>query len=57
MFASVTDEVKLSLTQLIPLHRMGLPEEVATAALFLASPDSGFIAGAELCIDGGMAQV
>jgi NAD(P)-dependent dehydrogenase (short-subunit alcohol dehydrogenase family) len=57
MFASVTDEVKLSLTQLIPLHRMGLPEEVATAALFLASADSGFIAGAELCIDGGMAQV
>jgi len=47
----------LSLTNRIPLNRMGLPEEVATAALFLASADSSFVAGAELCIDGGMTQV
>ena len=57
MFDAVSDEVRLSLTNRIPLNRMGLPEEVATAALFLASADSSFVAGAELCIDGGMTQV
>jgi NAD(P)-dependent dehydrogenase (short-subunit alcohol dehydrogenase family) len=36
---------------------MGKPEEVAAAALFLASDESSFIAGAELSIDGGMSQV
>jgi NAD(P)-dependent dehydrogenase (short-subunit alcohol dehydrogenase family) len=57
MFDAVSDEVRMSLTHRIPLNRMGLPEEVATAALFLASADSSFVAGAELCIDGGMTQV
>ncbi|HEY0208616.1 glucose 1-dehydrogenase [Acerihabitans sp.] len=57
MFDQVTDEVRNSLTTLIPLGRLGKPEEVAAAALFLASDESSFIAGAELCIDGGMAQV
>jgi NAD(P)-dependent dehydrogenase (short-subunit alcohol dehydrogenase family) len=33
------------------------PEEIATTALFLASEDSSFISGIELCVDGGMAQV
>ena len=42
---------------LIPLGRVGTPEEVATAVLFLASPDSSFVNGAELFVDGGMAQV
>ena len=42
---------------LIPLGRVGTPEEVANAVLFLASPDSSFINGAELFVDGGMAQV
>jgi NAD(P)-dependent dehydrogenase (short-subunit alcohol dehydrogenase family) len=41
----------------IPLGRLGRPEEVAAAALFLASEESSFIAGAALCIDGGMARV
>ena len=41
----------------IPLARLGKPEEVAAAALFLASDESSYIAGAELCIDGGMTQV
>lgn len=57
MMAATTEEVRKSLTDLIPLGRMGRPEEIAAAALFLASPESSFIAGAELCIDGGMAQV
>ncbi len=57
MFEKVTDDVRATLTGLIPLGRLGRPDEVAAAALFLASDDSSFIAGAELCIDGGMSQV
>jgi NAD(P)-dependent dehydrogenase (short-subunit alcohol dehydrogenase family) len=41
----------------IPLGRMGRPEEVAAAALFLASDESSFVNGIELFADGGMAQV
>jgi NAD(P)-dependent dehydrogenase (short-subunit alcohol dehydrogenase family) len=36
---------------------MGTPDEVAKAAMFLASGDSSFVTGIELCVDGGMAQV
>lgn len=41
----------------IPLKRFGMPEEVAIAVLYLASPDSGFIVGTELIVDGGMSQL
>ena len=42
---------------LIPRGSMGRPEEIATAALFLASSDSSFVTGAELFVDGGVAQI
>lgn len=57
MFAEVSDEVRKALSAQIPLKRLGRPEEVAAAALFLASDESSYIAGSELCIDGGMRQV
>jgi NAD(P)-dependent dehydrogenase (short-subunit alcohol dehydrogenase family) len=41
----------------IPMGRMGESEEVAKAALFLASDDSSFITGIELFVDGGRAQI
>jgi NAD(P)-dependent dehydrogenase (short-subunit alcohol dehydrogenase family) len=57
MMAAASDEVRATLMTLIPLGRMGRAEEVASAALFLASDQSSFITGAELPVDGGMAQV
>ena len=41
----------------IPLGRVGLPEEVASAALFLACAESSFITGVELVVDGGLSQI
>jgi NAD(P)-dependent dehydrogenase (short-subunit alcohol dehydrogenase family) len=57
MFADASDEVRETLTRLIPLGRLARPEEVAAAALFLASDESSFVTGAEIPVDGGMAQV
>ena len=41
----------------IPLKRMGTPEEIGRAAVFLACDDSTFMAGSELVIDGGHSQI
>ena len=42
------------LISLTPLARLGRPEEIASAALFLASDESSYVAGAELAVDGGL---
>jgi NAD(P)-dependent dehydrogenase (short-subunit alcohol dehydrogenase family) len=46
-----------SQNQAIPLGRVGRPEEIARAVLFLASEDSSFVNGIELFVDGGMTQI
>jgi NAD(P)-dependent dehydrogenase (short-subunit alcohol dehydrogenase family) len=37
-----------------PMARAGLPDDIASAVLFLASDDSGFVTGRDLVVDGGM---
>ena len=54
MFDRASDEVRQTLTARIPAKRLGHPDEVAAAALFLASDESSYISGTELVIDGGM---
>jgi len=53
MVASVSDDVRATLADKIPLGRLGRPGEIAAAALFLASDESSFIAGADLPVDVG----
>ncbi len=47
------DEAKKIITRMIPMRRLGNPSEVAAAVLFLASPQSSYMTGSELIVDGG----
>jgi NAD(P)-dependent dehydrogenase (short-subunit alcohol dehydrogenase family) len=57
MMDGAPDEMKQFFISRIPLGRLGKPEEVAAATLFLASDQSSFISGTELVVDGGMTQI
>ncbi len=54
MTAVLSDEIKAEMLKNIPLARMGTPEDVAKAVLFLASDESAYITGQVLNVDGGM---
>jgi NAD(P)-dependent dehydrogenase (short-subunit alcohol dehydrogenase family) len=51
------EEFKKNVVAAVPMGRMGDPDEIAKAALFLASDDSSYVTGVELFVDGGMAQI
>ena len=55
--AEQTKQFKSNMAASVPLGRLGDPDEIAKAAVFLASDDSSFVTGIELFVDGGMAQV
>jgi NAD(P)-dependent dehydrogenase (short-subunit alcohol dehydrogenase family) len=51
------DAARASFAAATPMGRLGRPEELAAAALFLATDDSSFITGIDLQVDGGLVQV
>jgi NAD(P)-dependent dehydrogenase (short-subunit alcohol dehydrogenase family) len=55
--AGVGDQLKESLLASVPMGRIGTPDEIAKAVVFLASDDSSFVTGTELFVDGGAAQI
>jgi 3-oxoacyl-[acyl-carrier protein] reductase len=54
MTAGLDDQLRAELLKKIPLNSLGQPEDVAEAALFLASPAARYITGQVLTVDGGM---
>ena len=54
MTANLPEQTRLDLQSQIPLQRLGTPEDVAAAVLFLVSPGADYITGQTLHVDGGM---
>ena len=52
-----SEQFKKNIINIVPMGRMGSPDEVAKAVSFLASDDSSYITGIELFVDGGLAQI
>ena len=57
MTDKLNEEQKARISAQIPAGRMGTPEEIAAAALYLSSPEAGYVTGATLHVNGGMAMV
>jgi NAD(P)-dependent dehydrogenase (short-subunit alcohol dehydrogenase family) len=57
VFEGVPQAVKDTFVTQVPLGRIGQPEDIAKAVLFLASDDSSFITGIEFFVDGGAGQI
>jgi NAD(P)-dependent dehydrogenase (short-subunit alcohol dehydrogenase family) len=57
MSEEMIEQTRTQVHAQIPMHRSGSVDEIAKAALFLASDDSTYVTGIELCVDGGWAQV
>lgn len=53
----LTDEHKAGAVATVPLNRLGTPEDLGRAAVFLASDDSAYVTGIELFVDGGAGQI
>lgn len=50
-------ELAAGIQEQIPLKRFGTPDEIASAVVYLSSPEAAFIVGTELIVDGGMSQL
>ena len=57
MTDKLTDDQKAAINTKIPAARMGAPEEIAAAVLYLASPEAGYVTGTTLHVNGGMAMI
>ncbi len=57
MTDKLTDEQKAKINSQIPAGRMGTPEEIAAAVLYLASPEAAYVTGATIHVNGGMAML
>ena len=57
MTEKLTDDQKARILGQIPAGRMGRPEEIAAAALYLSSEEAGYVTGATLHVNGGMAMI
>jgi 3-oxoacyl-[acyl-carrier protein] reductase len=56
MTDKLTDDQKAKINTQIPAGRMGTPEEIAAATLYLASPEAAYVTGATIHVNGGMAM-
>jgi 3-oxoacyl-[acyl-carrier protein] reductase len=57
MTDKLSGEQKGRILQQIPAGRMGTPDEIAAAVLYLAAPESGYVTGATIHVNGGMAMI
>ncbi len=57
MTNKLSEQQRTKLTEAIPLGRIGKPEDVAAAVLYLASDEAGWVTGATLHVNGGMAMI
>lgn len=57
MTDKLSDDQKSAILTQVPAARMGQPEEIAAAAVYLASPEAGYLTGATLHVNGGMAMI
>jgi len=57
MTDKLTDEQKDALSARVPAGRIGAPDDVAAAALYLASPAAGYVTGTVLHVNGGLAML
>lgn len=54
MVMAIPDEIRAGIVEKVPVGRLGRPEEIARAVLFLVAEDAGFITGANLPVNGGL---
>ncbi len=55
--ADTLQQVAAQIQGQVPLGRIGTPQEIASTVLHLAAPESAFIVGSEIVVDGGMSQL